>query len=215
MFRVACTQRDARRISSCPSVGRRGHSFWRRWREGRGGRAWGQEGLAGTQAVSAFHPRSRGGAKTPSFQPDKCIHSLTLCSHPPGRGWAGTGVRVLLEGGASRGNVYWSSTAQRGTDTPGEGHEVTQPGLQDIGRGRCLVSFNPLFLPPGPSRHLVLGTGGILIEERGMGEGRGLPEEGGQSHGPVAPGWGSFSLRTLSQPLLPPQGPASIPVLFI
>ena len=82
-----------------------------------------------------------------------------------------------------------------GTDTPGEGQEVTQPGLQDIGRGRCLVSFNPLFLPPGPSWHLVMGTGGILIEERGMGEGRGLPEEGGQSHGPcsypVAPGWGS------------------------
>lgn len=103
--------------------------------------AWGQEGSAGTQAVSAFHPRSRGGAKTPSFQPDKCIHSPHPLQSPTGRGWAGTGVRVLLEGGASRGNVYWSSTAQRGTDTP-EGHEVTQPGLQDIGRGRCLVSFN-------------------------------------------------------------------------
>ena len=101
-------------------------------------------------------------------------------------------MRVLVEGGAGRRNIYWSSTAQMGTDTPGEGQEVTQPGLQDIGRGRCLVSFNPLFLPPGPSWHLVMGTGGILIEERGMGEGRGLPEEGGQSHGPcsypVAPG---------------------------
>ena len=195
MFRVACTQRDTRRISSCPSVGRRGHSFWGRWREGRGGWARGQEGLAGTQAISAFHPRSRGGGQRPfpSSQTSAC-HSLTLGSHPAGRGWAGTGVRVLVEGGAGRRNIYWSSTAQMGTDTPGEGQEVTQPGLQDIGRGRCLVSFNPLFLPPGPSWHLVMGTGGILIEERGMGEGRGLPEEGGQSHGPcsypVAPGWG-------------------------
>lgn len=87
------------------------------------------------------------------------------------------------------GNVYWASTAQTGTDTPGEVQEVTEPGLRDTGGGCSLVSFNPLFLPPGPSWHLVLGTGGILIEEQGMGEGEGFLRRVGRAMALVLTFW--------------------------
>ena len=60
-------------------------------------------------------------------------------------------------------------------------------GIQ--GGGCSLVSFNPLFLPPGPSWHLVLGTGGILIEEQGMGEGEGFLRRVGRAMALVLTFW--------------------------
>lgn len=191
------------------------------------GEVEGGEGRKGSGAGgSSWHPSrqhissqvERRGAKTPSFQPDKCMSFLHPLQSPTGPGVG----RDRSEGpGRGRGwwwGVSWASTAQTGTDTPGEGQEVTEPGLRDTGGPLPGQFQSPLF---ASRTILALGAGYGRDPDSGTGHGRGrgLPEEGGQSHGPcsylLALGWGSFSLRTLSPPLLPPQGPASIPVLFI
>lgn len=161
----------------------------------------------------------RRGAKTPSFQPDKCMSFLHPLQSP-----TGPGVGRDRSEGPGRGRGWW----WRMFTGPAQ-HRQAQTLL---GRARKSLSLasriqgvplpgqfqSPLFA----SRTILVfgaGYGRDLDRGTGHGRGRGLPEEGGQSHGPcsylLAPGWGSFSLRTLSPPLLPPQGPASIPVLFI